>query len=116
MLRLRPHRSDVLLAAGVVAFTQLEVWLEGLHPLWVSAPLTLVQALSLLWRRSAPLGAVVVTVAAAVVGVVAVGADDAALVVPPPEPHAAATNDPIAINVANRHRILMLPSTSIASL
>ena len=60
MLRLRPHRSDVLLAAGVVAFTQLEVWLEGLHPLWVSAPLTLVQALSLLWRRSAPLGAVVV--------------------------------------------------------
>lgn len=60
MLRLRPHRSDVLLTSGVVVFTQLEVWLEHLHPLGVSAPLTLVQALSLLWRRSAPLASVLV--------------------------------------------------------
>ncbi len=60
MLRPRPHRFDVLLTAGVVVFTQLEVWLEHLQPLWVSAPLTLVQALSLLWRRSAPLGSVLV--------------------------------------------------------
>ncbi len=50
----------MLLTAGVVVFTQLEVWLEQLQPLWVSAPLTLVQALSLLWRRSAPLASVLV--------------------------------------------------------
>ena len=60
MLRPRPHRADVLLTAGVVVFTQLEVWLEHLHPFWVSVPLTFVQALTLLWRRSAPLAAVVV--------------------------------------------------------
>jgi signal transduction histidine kinase len=60
MLRSRPHPFDLLLTAGVVVFTQLEVWLEHLHPLWVSAPLTLAQALALLWRRSAPLASVLV--------------------------------------------------------
>src|SRR4051794_5854242 len=57
------------------------------------------------------LGAAVVTVAA-VVGVVD-GGVDAAFGVAPPDPHAASVNVPAVINVANCHRILMLPSTSL---
>ena len=59
MQRLRGDRFDMLLAAGVGVFCEVEVWLERLHPLWLSAPAVLIQAAALAWRRRAPLAVAV---------------------------------------------------------
>jgi signal transduction histidine kinase len=55
MTFLRARGFDVLLALGVGAFAQVEVWTEHLHPLWVSSPVALTQGTVLVWRRQAPI-------------------------------------------------------------
>jgi signal transduction histidine kinase len=53
---LRGRSFDVLLAVGVGAFAQIEVWTGHLHPVWVACPTALAQAAALGWRRRAPIG------------------------------------------------------------
>jgi signal transduction histidine kinase len=60
MRLLRRLGFDLVLAAGVGVFAQVEVWGEHLHPLWMSSPVAAIQAAALAWRRRAPLAAALV--------------------------------------------------------
>jgi signal transduction histidine kinase len=59
----RPPTADVVLATCLVLFGQLEVWLLSAVDAPVTAPLVLLSALALAWRRRAPLGSFTVVLA-----------------------------------------------------
>jgi signal transduction histidine kinase len=61
---MRVKRIDIGLAAALTAWMLAEVWVEHLHPAWVSAPLMLVGGVALAWRRPYPIPVVLVLVAA----------------------------------------------------
>ncbi len=69
--RLRPPRSDALLALALVVVTEVEVATEHLRPYWASVPLFAISLGMLAWRRQAPFLVVLVAFACALLGAAA---------------------------------------------
>jgi signal transduction histidine kinase len=69
--RLRPPRSDALLALALVVVAEVEVATEHLSPYWASVPVFAISLGVLAWRRQAPLLVVLVAFGCGLLGAAA---------------------------------------------